>query len=178
MEAEATRTERIERWLAGANPGARVTNVRVANLRDVDQPARLDYDAELPSIGTRQGDVLRFSPTPNPELTSQFAERSSRTSDVMLPGPLSAHDRRTIRLPAGSTVTEVPPAATIRTAFVSLEYTVQHTGTTVSVERSLTYHVDRVPLAEYQAFRDACQRIDEALGRRISVRIPSAGRAP
>ncbi len=178
MEAEATRTERIERWLAGAYPGSRVSNVRTGPLNDVDQPARLDYEAEIPSIGTNQGNVLRLSPTPSPELTSEYAERSSRTSDVMLPGPLSVHDRRTIRLPAGSTVSEVPGAASVRTAWVSLEYTVQHSGTTLTIDRTLTYHVDRVPVGEYQAFRDACARIDEALGRRVTVRLPGAGRAP
>lgn len=177
MEAEATRTERIERWLAGAYPGSRVSNVRTGNLGDVDAPARLDYEAEIPSIGTTQGNVLRIAPTPNPELTSEYAERSSRTSDVMLPGPLSVHDRRTIRFPAGSTVSEVPAAASVRTAWVSLEYTVQHSGTTLNVERTLTYHVDRVPVGEYQAFRDACARIDEALARRVTVRL-AAGRTP
>jgi transglutaminase-like putative cysteine protease/tetratricopeptide (TPR) repeat protein len=179
MEAQATRVERIERWLAGAYPGSRVSNVRTGDLRDVDLPARLEYDAELPSIGTRQGETLRFTPTPSPELTSNYGERSSRTSDVMLPGPLAVHDRRVVRLPAGSTVSELPPAATVRTAWVSLEYTVQHTGTTITVERTLTYHVDRVAVRDYQAFRDACQRIDEALGRRVTARLPAtAGRAP
>jgi hypothetical protein len=97
----------------------------------------------------------------------------------MLPGPLAVHDRRVVRLPAGSTVSELPPAASVRTAWVSLEYTVQHTGTTITVERTLTYHVDRVAVRDYQAFRDACQRIDEALGRRVTARLPAAaGRAP
>lgn len=178
MEAQATRVERIERWLSGAYPGSRVSNVRTGDLRDVDQPARLEYEAEIPSIGTRQSDTLRFAPTPNPELTSQFGERSSRTSDVMLPGPLSVHERRVIRLPAGTSVSELPPAANIRTAWVSLEYTLQHTGTTITIDRTLTYHVDRVAVRDYQTFRDACQRIDEALGRRVTARIPAARMAP
>jgi tetratricopeptide (TPR) repeat protein len=178
MEAEATRIERIERWLAGPYPGARVSNVRTGDLRNVDQPARIEYEAELPAIGTRQGDVLRFSPTPSPQLTAEYAERSTRSSDVMVPGPLTMHDRRTVRLPPGSQVSEVPPSARVRTAWVSLEYSVQHAGTTISVERSLTWHVDRVPVAEYPAFREACARIDDALSRRLTVRLPTAGRSP
>lgn len=178
MEAQATRVERIERWLSGANPGARVSNVRTGDLRDVDQPARLEYEAEIPAVGTRQGETLRFAPTPSPQLTSEYGERSSRVSDVMLPGPLTVHDHRTVRLPAGSAVSELPPAASIRTQWVSLEYTLQHAGTTITVDRTLTYHVDRVSVRDYQAFRDACQRIDEALGRRVTVRLPAQGRTP
>jgi hypothetical protein len=156
----------------------RVSNVRTGDLRDVDQPARIEYDADIPSIGTRQGDTLRFTPTPQPELTTEYAERSTRTSDVMLPGPLLVHERRVIRLPPGTIVSELPPAAHISTQWVSLEYTLQHTGTTITVDRTLTYHVDRVALRDYPSFRDACQRIDEALGRRVTARIPAGGRAP
>jgi transglutaminase-like putative cysteine protease/tetratricopeptide (TPR) repeat protein len=175
MEAEATRVERVERWLSGAHPGLRVSNVRTGDLRNVDQPARIEYEAEIPALGTRQGDVLRFALTAPVELATNYAERSSRTSDVMLPGPLSTRERRTVRLPPGVTVVDLPPAASVRTPWVALEYTLAHTGASITVERSLSYLVNRVPVAQYGAFREACQRIDEAISRRISIRLPSAG---
>lgn len=178
MEAEATRSERVQRWLSGSYPGVRVNYVRTGALTRVDVPAHFEYEAEIPSIGTRQDDVLRFAPTPQLELTAEFAERSTRVNDVMIPGPLTTNDQRSIRLPTGATVIDLPPSANVRTAWVSLNYRTQHSGNTITIQRTLTYHVDRVPVADYPAFRAACQQIDEALARRVSVRLGSAGRAP
>ena len=95
----------------------------------------------------------------------------------MLPGPLTTNDHRTIRIPAGATVADLPPTVNIRTAWVSLSYTTQHAGNAITIQRTLTYHVDRVSVGDYPAFRDACQQIDAALGRRVSVRL-GAGRTP
>ncbi|MDP3274248.1 MAG: DUF3857 domain-containing protein [Deltaproteobacteria bacterium] len=173
LDAEATRIERVQRWDTPARPGSRVTEVHTGNLRNVDEPARFDYVSEMPAVGTRQGDILRFRPMASPELTSQYAERTSRSSDVMVPGPMRVHERRVIRLPAGSTVTELPAAASLRGPSVSLEYTLSHTGNTVTVERTETWHTHRVSVRDYAVFREQCQRIDDALGRRMSIRLPA-----
>jgi transglutaminase-like putative cysteine protease/tetratricopeptide (TPR) repeat protein len=176
MEAEATRSERVQRWLSGSYPGVRVNAVRTGVLTRVDVPAHLEYDAEIPSIGTRQDDLLRFAPTSQVQMTSEFAERSTRVSDVMLPGPLTTTDHRTIRIPAGASVVDLPPTANIRSAWVSLAYSTAHAGNTITLQRTLTYHVDRVAVGDYAAFRAVCQQIDEALSRRVAVRLN--GRAP
>jgi hypothetical protein len=57
---------------------------------------------------------------------------------------------------------------------VSLDLTVERQPGGFVVHRTLSYRVDRVPLAHYSEFRDACQRIDDAIGRRATVRMGGA----
>jgi hypothetical protein len=171
LEAQATRAERLEQWLAPNYPGVRVTDVRANDMNDVDHPAHVEYDAVVPTIGTLQGSTLLLPLLAPLNLTREYASRSARTSDVLVSGPLTVDERRTIRLPAGATVVDLPSGTRIDTPFVRLELTVERQGGTIVVHRVLTYPVDRVPLAQYNAFREACQRIDDALGRRATIQL-------
>jgi transglutaminase-like putative cysteine protease len=174
LEAQATRAERLEQWLAPSYPGVRVTEVRASELNDVQRAAQIEYEATVPTLGTRQGSTLLLPLVPSPNLTREYASRSVRASDVIISGPLTVEERRTIRLPAGATVSALPPAAQIDTPFLRLQFEAERQGNTIVVNRVLTYKVDRVPVAQYAVFRDACQRIDDALGRRATIQLAGA----
>ncbi|MFO0609873.1 MAG: DUF3857 domain-containing protein [Polyangiales bacterium] len=174
LEAEATRVERVEDGLRDHFPGARVTAVRTGDLTRVDEPARVEYEAAIPVFGTRQGDSLLFAPVIPMNLARSWAARSSRTRDVVLGTPSTWDETRTIRLPAGATVAETPPAARIESPFGRLEYTIEANGSELRVRRVLVLSRDRVTPQEYAAFRTFAQQVDDALARRVTVRMPAA----
>ncbi len=172
LEAQATRAERVERALSGTYPGVHVSEVRAGDMNDVDHPAHFEYTAAIPNFATRQGNTLMFSATAALNLTREFAGRSTRTSDVMIGGTITTDERRTFRFAPGVTLGDVPPDARIDSPFITLELTFERQGATLVVHRVVRTLVDRVPAAQYAAFRDVCQRIDDALSRRVTLRLP------
>ncbi len=174
LEAQATRVERLERQLTSHYPGVRVSDVRAGDMNLTEQPARFEFDASIPQLAVRQGDgwlLPLFAPL---NLTREYAERSTRTTDVLIEGPIAMDERRTIRLPPGATLQDVPAPIRIDSPFVRMEVQIERQGTTLSLHRTITYLTNRVPVAQYTAFRETCQRIDEALGRRATLQLPSA----
>lgn len=176
LEAQATRVERIEDDLRELLPGVRVTSVRAEGLDDVERPVRLTYEATVPTIGTRQGDtVLLYGASPV-QLTRRFATRSTRAHDLVLGVPSMVEETRTIRLPAGASVLEVPPPVRLEGPFGRFEYAITAQGASLSVRRVTVLSRDRVHPNEYGAFREFCQAVDDAVARRIVLRLPQAGR--
>jgi len=173
LEAEATRIERVEDVLRDHYPGVRVTAVRTGDLSRVDDPARFEYEAMLPMFGTRQGASLFFAPVTPMNLTRTWAARSARTRDLMLGTPSTWEETRTIRLPAGATVREIPAAARIVSPFGRLEYTVTSSDQGLRVHRLFVLARDRIPPADYAAFRAFTQQVDDALARRVVVQMPA-----
>lgn len=174
LEAQATRAERIEDDLRELLPGVHVTSVRAEGLDDVERPVRLTYEATVPTIGTRQGDsTLLYGASPI-HLTRRFATRSSRTHDLVLGVPSTVEETRTIRLPAGGSVAEVPPPVTLEGPFGRFEYAITAQGTTLTVRRVTVLARDRVRPDEYGAFREFCQAVDDAIARRVVLRLPGA----
>ncbi len=173
LEAEATRVERVEDLLRERYPGVRVTRVTTGDLTDLEAPARLEYEATVSQVGTRQGADLLLSAAPPIDLTRRYASRSTRTHDLIVGIPSRVEHARTVRLPAGATVSDLPPAVALESPFGRFELRVEAAGQTLRVHRLLTLTRDRIPPAEYPAFRSFCQSVDEALVRRVTVRMPS-----
>jgi len=178
LEAEATRVERVEDLLRDRYPGVRVTRVATGNLADLELPARLEFEATVSRIGTRQGADLLLPLAPPLDLARRYASRSNRTHDLIVGIPSTVEESRTVRLPAGATASDLPPAVQLESPFGRFELRVEATGQTLQVRRVLTLSRDRVRPAEYAAFRAFCQGVDEALVRRVTVRMPARSEEP
>lgn len=176
LEAPATRNERVEDDLRDRWAGIRVTAVRTGNLTDVEAPARFEYDARVPLLGTRQGANLLLHGAAPVDLSRRFAARSARVHDLIVGVPSTVEESRTITLPAGASVVETPPPARVDTPFGRFEYTVEANGNTLQVRRTLVMARDRVSAADYPAFRAFCSAVDDAMGRRVIVRMPGGAR--
>jgi hypothetical protein len=144
-------------------------------MADLERAAHVEFAAAIPELGARQGPLLTFPLFAPVNLTREYAGRSSRTSDVLTAGPSVVDERRTIHLPPGAQAVDLPPPVTIDSPFLSVDLGFVRQGADVVAHRVLTVKTDRVPLARYPAFRDVCQRVDEALARRATVRLPAGG---
>lgn len=177
LEAEATRVERVEDQIRERYPGARVTRVTTNDLNNNEIAAELDYQATVARYGTRQGNALLVPLAPPLDLTRRYAPRSSRNLPLVVGVPSRATETRTLRLPTGATVRDVPPPTRLETPFGRFELAVTAEGTTVTVRRQLVLSRDRVTAQEYSEFRSFCQAVDEALGRRLTVALTAEGGA-
>ncbi|MEZ4406139.1 MAG: DUF3857 domain-containing protein [Polyangiales bacterium] len=174
LEAPATRPERVEDGLRELLPGVRVTNVTVGDLSDLEAPARLEYTATVPAFGSRQGDSLSLRLVNPVNLTRRYAPRSARTADVIVGVPSTYDEARELRLPAGATATELPAPVNLDGPFGRFEYSVEAQGNTLRVRRVLTLTRDRVRPDDYPAWRAFCQSVDQALERRVTVRVEAS----
>jgi len=176
LEAPATRVERVEDDLRDRWAGIRVTAVRTGDLTDVEAPAAFSYDARVPHIGTRQGANLLLHGAAPMDLTRRFAARSARRYDLVVGTPHTLDETRRITLPPGASVVDTPAATRLDAPFGRFEYTVEAAGSTLTAHRTLVITRDRVSPADYPAFRAFCGAVDDAMGRRITVRMPGAPR--
>ena len=171
LEAQATRVERVEDQLREHYPGVRVTAVRTGDLTDVERPAEFSYDAAAPTFGTRQGDTVLFAAVAPVDIARRLGARSTRRHDVVIGVPSTFDETRTIRLPPGATVVDLPPAAHLTSPFGSLNFTVEQRPGALLVRRVMVLARDRVTPQEYPAFRAFVQSVDDALARRVTVRV-------
>ncbi|MFO0626042.1 MAG: DUF3857 domain-containing protein [Polyangiales bacterium] len=176
LAVPATRAERVEDDLRDRWAGIRVTAVRTGDLTDVETPARFEYDAQVPLLGTRQGTDLLLHPAAPMDLSRRFAARGTRVHDLVLGVPSTVDETRRITLPAGARATEVPPPVEIDNAFGRLEYRTTAEGNTLTVRRVLILRRDRIPPSDYAGFRAFCAAVDDALARRVTVRMPGGAR--
>lgn len=175
LEAPATRNERVEDDLRERWAGIRVTAVRTGDLTDVEAPARFEYDARVPLLGTRQGENLLLYGAPPLDLSRRYAARSARVHDLIVGVPSTLEETRTITLPAGASVVETPPPARVEGPFGRFEYTVEPNGNTLTVRRTLVLAQDRVSASDYPVFRGFCSAVDDAMSRRVILRMPAGG---
>lgn len=176
LEAPDTRIERVEDDLRERWAGLHVTAVRTGDLSDLDAPARFEYEARVPLLGTRQGANLLLHGAAPLELSRSYASRSARVHDLVLGVPSTLEETRTITLPPGAALVEAPPPARIEGPFGRFEYTVTPQAGTLVVRRVLVLTRDSVPPSEYPAFRAFCAAVDDAMARRINLRMPGGAR--
>lgn len=171
LEAQATRVERVEDQLRDHYPGIHVTSVRTGDLTDIERPAEFSYDATAPTFGTRQGDSLLFAAVAPMDLSRRLGARSTRRYDIVVGVPSTFDETRTIRLPPGATVVDLPPAAHLESPFGTLNFTVENRQGALHVRRTLVLARDRITPQDYPAFRAFAQSVDDALARRVTVRL-------
>lgn len=174
FEAPATRAERVEDDLRDFYPGTHVTRVTVGDLDDLEIPARVEYTASVPAFGVLQGGAMSVRLVNPVNLTRRYAPRSTRTADVIVGVPSRYDETREVRLPPGASVTDLPPAVELDGPFGRFEYHVENHQNSLQIRRVLTLLRDRVTPAQYPAWRQFCQSVDQALERRVTVRLESS----
>jgi hypothetical protein len=173
--AEGTRAERFERRLRGLFPGLVLQEQTMENLDDLEAPVEVRYRARVPQLGRRDGTALVVSGTVLDDLLSSMARSPSRRHTLDLGGTSSYVEERTVRLPRGFTVGDVPEGGEARSEFGSLTMRVEQSGREVSARTELTIERDRIVAGDYAEFRAWVERADAILRQRIHL-TPGDGR--
>jgi hypothetical protein len=100
-ETEEERRESAKQELAGQFEGAELSDLKVENVKDLDQPLSISGKIRLPGYAQRTGKRLFLQPAFFQKgLPPRFAA-SERRFDISFDYPWSESDRVTLRLPEG-----------------------------------------------------------------------------
>ena len=168
-QAEGTREDRLERSLRGIFPGLQLESQAFENLDTLEEPVRYRYTAEVPQLAQRDGDTLRMPPSVLDDLTRSMARSPRRRYTLDLGGTSSYVEERTIHLPAGTQIGDLPSGGTAESPFGKLVMTVERSGREVQTRTELEIRRDRISPDDYPAFRRWVREADQILRQRLTV---------
>lgn len=169
--AEGTRRDRAARDLGTFFGTVEVAKdgITVRDAEDIEKPIRISVKGRAPAAARREGDGLSIPVANSLDLVRSVASLSSRQNDVVVGALSSSEEERTIRLPAGAKVRRLPTAAKVTSNFGSAEIEVSNESNKVVIKSKLALSKSRITPGEYAAFRDFCQKVDDALSQRLVV---------
>jgi hypothetical protein len=174
-EAPGTRAERFERALGTLYPGVKLLHQSFEPMTDLQRPVAYSYEVQVPQLAQRDGDTLKLAPSVLDDLLRNLARSQTRTHVLDLQGKRSYVEQRSVKLPKGMAVAELPEGGEARSEFglLSLRY-VSEPGK-VSVRTEFSLDRDRIDPEHYPDFRRWVDAADQLLRQRIALRKDGAG---
>jgi transglutaminase-like putative cysteine protease/Tfp pilus assembly protein PilF len=171
FHAPATRRQRAEQMFASLLPGSEVTAFDSSNLEDVEAPVSLHTRGRVPQFARSDGDMLSVPVGRREHMVRDYAPTASRALDVRLPAQWTEQDEWSVRLAAGSKVTNAPVSTSGASPFGMYSVVAETGPETIHVKTTVALSKTRVPAADYPGFRKWCETVDSALGQRATVAI-------
>lgn len=165
----ATRRERLEAHLAQIMPGTRVTKVDVSDLALSVAETSYTFDATLPERAVRDasgGLTMALSLYPH-DLVGNYAEQSTRKTDIFLDRPWRTRNVMRYVVPADVAVADLPTGGTVKSKYLSFTQTITKTDDGFIVDEDTSILVRRIPVADYAAFREAALKADALMKRKV-----------
>ena len=169
----ARRQDVVEAQLLGlALPGGRVTELDLPNLDALDEPVKLSMTIEVPNLARVAagelvlevpflGSIARLVQLPTRETPLYISERMATRTLVDL----------RVKLPAGARVEGTPPQLESSDSLVAAVVRDRVEGEVLHVEREIHIPAGRVQPEAYPSFRAAVLSGDEALNRKVRVKL-------
>jgi tetratricopeptide (TPR) repeat protein len=168
-QSPAQRRDRYEQAWNERHAGARLIDVDMPGVEDLEADVRVEADVQVPALGRKEGHVLQVPVAAREgEMVRTYARQSARRYDLVLDYPWTQEARLELDAPPGMTVGALPPARRIDGPFGQFELSVQRDGTRVLSRVRLRIAHNRVPAASYAEFRRFLLQVDEALGQKIT----------
>ncbi|MCA9622165.1 MAG: hypothetical protein KC731_24245 [Myxococcales bacterium] len=170
---ESRRNDVVEAQLLGlALPGGKLTSLDVPNLEELDQAVTLKMRVEVPVFArSAEGELLievpflggisKLVPLPERETPLYIPERLATRASVEL----------TIKLPPGATPVELGEPVTIDEPALEIEVADTLEDGVLHIKRRVVVPAGRVQPKDYAAFRASVLRGDEALNRKVRLRL-------
>ena len=178
-QSSATRKTTFEQGWSQTFPGLSVDTVSISDPTRLDQDVALDYTLSIPRYAEAGGDSLRFLPFGSRRgYLETYAGLAERRGDLVLDSPSVNRFTFRYRLPSGWSVDGLPPDVTTETPFgrLTVRYVVEPGGLVCRGELAFTR--DRISAQDYPAFRAFVAQVDQALGRKVSIRGPQKDAQP
>lgn len=171
---DARRREVIEaRILGAALPGARLTDLTVEQMDELDRSVKLVMTIEIPAFARLAQGELRIHAPFLPRL-EPLARLPERQTPLYLPERIATRTtvRMRVSLPAGASVITELEARAIDDGPRTVKVGDRLDGKVLVIERTVELPAGRVPPSEYEAFRGFALRGDEALSRELRIAVP------
>jgi hypothetical protein len=174
--SDARRAEEVEARLLGlALPGARVKDLDVENLDDIDAPMRLELAIEAPGLA-RLGESELILELPFLGSLGRLVRLPTRQTPLYIGERLATRTRIefTVRLPPGAEVISAGDDVAIEDGRITVITRTKKVKGGIHVVRELILPAGRIQPADYADFRARVLEADEALTAPIRIRMPSA----
>jgi tetratricopeptide (TPR) repeat protein len=176
--AEARLKDIIEsRLLPQSLPGARLKDLELRNLDDLDSPLTLAMKVEITNFARPRGSELVISP-PFVASLGMFASLPSRETPLYLSEALATRIlvKLRVKLPAGARVTTALTPSTAEDDGRSVTVRDRVDGDALLFERTIDIPAGRVKPEAYPAFQSFTRRADAALHRDIGIALAAPAR--
>lgn len=172
MTTEGRRREELQPKVGRFYNGAKVLKVEAGDPVDLSKPLPVEVEAVIPRMlrpGQDGGFELVEMRSWLFDLVylrggklSDLAADSRRTHDVVLSVPSGVEEAVRYVLPKGTRVRSLPKAVQLKTSFGTYERIYVRKQGGVEVRRVLRIETNRIPQAQYEAFRKFVEQIDRA----------------
>lgn len=152
-------------------PGARLSDVTLKDLENLDAPLTLQMKIEISNFAQPRQGGLRLSPPFAPHL-SRLVSFPSRQTPLFIPEQLALTHRIELRikLPTGARCT-LPPPSKLESPRVSYTIEDRLEGDVLVLDRRIQLPSGRVQPADYEAFAKDIRALDQAFEREILIDI-------
>ncbi len=168
-QAPGTRAERLERSLAGAYPGVKILEQRFDPLDQLERAVHYTYRAEVPQLARQEGSRLWVPATALSDLTRNMARMPTRDYPLDLGATSTYVEHRTLRLPNGMRVDDLPSGGVASSEFGRLTLTFTANRNEVVIDSELVMARDRITAAQYPEFRRWVEQADVLLRQLIPL---------
>ncbi|MBI4567969.1 MAG: DUF3857 domain-containing protein [Planctomycetes bacterium] len=158
FEVEEKRKTQVEESLSNSYGGAKVQEVKVSDLANLNAPVDWEYAATIPAFARAEGAALRFKPAFAESHLEQFAALSERKYDIVLGPPSQRTEITHYALPAGYEVESLPEGFEAEIDALSYRLSFRAEGSAITATREITWKANRIARAEYARFRAIADR--------------------
>jgi hypothetical protein len=179
LQTEGRRKSILEPRIGKTFSGARVTSVKTSNLKNLDQPVKVEVEVDVPSVLSKTaGGGFELEPVRSwlfdliylgGDKVSGFAADTERVHDVVLKIPSGVSEKVIYELPDDLHVESVPQPVIIDQPFGSYRLEYSREGNTLIMHRVLRFKTGRIPREQYEAFRKFVQDIERAESERPTL---------
>src|SRR5690606_31200785 len=134
-------------------PGLELLRHQMEGIDDLERDIALRYAARVPQLGRVDGRTLTAPLTVLQALVRRFARAPTPRPPLDLQGTHAYAEPRTLRVPPGFRVSNLPAGGEVESPFGRLSLEVEQSGPVVRAETRFEVRTDRVSTAQYPAFR-------------------------
>ena len=172
FEIPGQRRSRLEKHYSVLFAGATVEDESFSDLEDLDTPVSMAVSLAVPRFADSSPEGPVF-PLPDDFFTGNrsmalFATLEKRSYDILIGNPRGSRLRVVLLLPEGMSVKSLPRERKLETRFgrFSLTFT-KPSERKLVLERVLETTSARVPVADYESFRNFAAQVDDLKNEKI-----------
>lgn len=171
FQAAGERVERIQKAFGALYPGAEVGRVDAKGLDDIGAAPQIDVDLTVRQWAQAQGDGRqRFMVLGRASrLAPSLAPQDERKYDLVLDVPSTETHAIRYRLGRGRRFAQMPSPRELDSPFGRFVLDVKTTDDGATIEASIELRTQRVPKAQYPAFREFLRQIDAGLEQTFTI---------
>lgn len=172
FEKAGDRKKQLEREWSEYFPGAKVSEIRVNDLANIDLKPEISFAVELPNAYTLKDGAIEFRLALDPREWTQtsFASLTTRRTDLLTPAPFQRRSVVRYTLPEGYKAKGLGSGLNeLDDPHLRLVVTAAQAGNTLTITRDYSVLGGTVTVAEYSAFRRKLIAYDTAEATTIKL---------